>query len=236
MQPAAEMSLAVSLALHVLSADGLQEPATGDSTRGSAAPLGGGKSTEIWARLSEELAVDRNNHIDFQSIFVIVYRLCVAFEVRSEGEVLVGTLVLIERLIRCQGKPCFTPHTAVPILLTAFTLSCKCYFEGHADVVGALNFVGFATVEPAQLFELEKAFLDAVDWNLEVSRKEYTAYVFALRKLLSETAATLRAQYPTIVQAALELECSAEGSGAPRAGLLRKKLSPERSLSPRSGG
>jgi len=142
---------------------------------------------------------------DVQTIFGTLSMLICAFDVQCEPDILVHTLAIVERLV---GKlpDCLCCYTWRPIVLTAFTLSAKKYFDDAlVGIVPRLNAYGFTRIGGSDLFRYEAAFLDCLDWKLEVSRPAYTNYIFALGDLVVRHVVTLRKQYPELVSLARQL-------------------------------
>jgi len=157
---------------------------------------------ERFARLSDN---ENSTVADVQTIFGLLWQLMVALGARREADVLVHTLVLVERLVG-QSMDCLCRYTWRPIVLTAFILSVKKYFdETTVGIVHNLNAIGITGLSRCLLFRYETSFLDCIDWNVEVSRPTYTNYIFALRDLVSRQAAALRKQCPGLVSFAYQL-------------------------------
>lgn len=93
-------------------------------------------------------------------------RLVAAFGLRREPEVLVSTLVFVERLLRVQPG-LLLPCTLRPVFLTAFILALKTVNdEIPSGVMKAIGHAGLVHVDSGCLWKLEAAYLQAMAWNV----------------------------------------------------------------------
>jgi len=160
---------------------------------------------QVFDERFKPLSADHSTPVDVQTIFDVLYKLVFVLNVRHDATVLVHTLVVVEHLVRACPN-CMGVHTWRPILLTAFVLSVKKYFdEQTTGIVHSLHRAGFAGIDEHRLFCYETSFLAFLGWNIEVSRREYTLYAFALRDLISRHLDLLTEQCAGMITLALTL-------------------------------
>ena len=93
-------------------------------------------------------------------------RLVTEFGLRGEPEVLVFTLVLVERLLRVHPN-LLLPCTLRPVLLVALVLGLKIMCdESLSGAKKAIARAGLVHVDGYHLWQLEGAYLDAVAWDV----------------------------------------------------------------------
>ena len=200
----AEASLSVTLALrlHITSLEGAE-----------------GVPSSVFDERLQPLCADHHDDTSdeedesgsgIQSIFSTISRLLCALDVRHEPEVLVSALILIERVVAAMPGV-LSPHTWRPLLTVAVVVSAKRYLdEMVSDMVFRLKRHGFATLDRRRLYHYELAFLDCIGWNVEVSRRLYTTFGFALRDLLSTQIKALEDIYPEVIKLARALGSTRE--------------------------
>ena len=156
-------------------------------------------------RVAALSADPRSTLVDVQTIFDFLVRIVIGLDVRDDTTVLVQALIFVEHLMRACPN-CLGEHTWRPILLTACILSMKKDFdEKTVGIVHGLHRTGVTGIDSSRLLRYETAFLARLGWNVEVSRREYIMYIFALRDALSRHVAMLRQQLPEMITLALAL-------------------------------
>jgi len=191
-----EVTLSVSLALKIHL---LQPHTTGSAPsffNEEVAPLSADKS--FWDMDYPDVCVG--------SLFTTVVQLTHAFQAAEDTVILLHALMLSEALTRQQpGILC--AKSVRPILLAAFTLSSKMYYdEVQTGIVDALRAVGFDLLTTVHLYELERELCEALDHQLLIGRQDYSNYVFELRALATANMPQLETSLPAVVRYARGLD------------------------------
>ena len=161
---------------------------------------------------------------DLDELFYTVCQLIAAFEIQSEPEILVQATILLERFIR-RAPDLFTTSTVRPLLLTSLMVSTKwCIDEVVTGSVAELHRVGFIQLDQGRLNAFEAMFLQAIDWQVAVSRQVYSVYAFELAALALSQFRPLRAVAPKLVACAEALDAPASDAARDQRG--------ERSITP----
>lgn len=161
---------------------------------------------ERYGALNGETSWSGNVKPDVCEIFALVGKLTAAFDLFSETEVLVYALFLVERLIEhCPGV--LKTSTLRPILLTAITISAKTVIdESLSGITRSLAHFGFTGVDCSRVTELEVAFLQTLNWRIDIPRHTFALYGFELRSLYTSHLVPLRTVFPDLERMAAALD------------------------------
>ena len=106
-------------------------------------------------------------------------------------ETLICALIYIDRYILAK-KISLTPHEMHRIVLVASVLSMKFHFDHYFDNKCYAK-VGGITLE--ELNDLERDFLDSIDYKLNIREREYKRYKDAIRSYGKVRTSTRRGTY-----------------------------------------
>ena len=191
-----EAALGVSMAVKLLLTGQEEHPACAD-------PVFDEKCGSI---TSDSYGWERATDVPLGCIFFTICQFTKALDTGDDSGIVIHALLLLERLIR-RVPGVLRGSTLRPLLLTAFSLSAKSYFDEQlSDIVPALRQLGVDTITAERLLELELAFLGHIGWKIGSPRHVYATYVFEVRSLISSQRALLAGEYADLVDAARSLD------------------------------
>mmetsp|Transcript_16781 Transcript_16781/g.37626 ORF Transcript_16781/g.37626 Transcript_16781/m.37626 type:complete len:242 (-) Transcript_16781:100-825(-) len=190
----AQLSISMALRLHLDDAQQLQH---------TPHPVFDERLSPLDDQLFWRTPVDSH---DVEEIMAVVHGLVTEFGLRGEPEVLVFTLVLVERLLRVHPN-LLLPCTLRPVLLVALVLGLKIMCdESLSGAKKAIARAGLVHVDGYHLWQLEGAYLDAVAWDVNVEALPYHLYMFDLHSLLVLHRADVLETFPHLAALLAKLE------------------------------
>ncbi|KAG8469688.1 hypothetical protein KFE25_006143 [Diacronema lutheri] len=114
-----------------------------------------------------------------KEFIVVVYN-----NMRLEPELLIMSLVLIERLINAVGNGLVRATTVRPLFAVAVGIACKCWFDEATFVGDFCDTVCGDRINLHRLIVAEASFCEAIRFKVIVPAKVFIKYYFALMDMI----------------------------------------------------